>query len=133
MDNAILLKIITPTTLALECSAALVTLPGEQGVFGVLPNHAPLLASLNSGIIQITTDAKIQLKYFTYNGIAQVTSKEINILSEFIVELSTVQKTEIIEQINALSKKIEENLNATDATIINENLQKYQSLLACLD
>jgi F-type H+-transporting ATPase subunit epsilon len=43
------LKIVTPTRVVVDEEVAEVCLPGALGVLGILPGHAPLLASLRIG------------------------------------------------------------------------------------
>ena len=37
----------------------MVVAPGVEGLFGVLPRHAPLLAGLERGIVEVHEDGKI--------------------------------------------------------------------------
>ena len=46
------LKIITPQKELLSAQVSLVELPGAQGRFEVLQNHAPLISSLAAGKIR---------------------------------------------------------------------------------
>ena len=48
----ITLKIITPQKELLSAQVSLVELPGAQGRFEVLQNHAPLISSLTAGKIR---------------------------------------------------------------------------------
>ena len=43
------LKVVTPTRVVVDAEADEVGLPGALGVLGILPGHAPLLASLSIG------------------------------------------------------------------------------------
>jgi F-type H+-transporting ATPase subunit epsilon len=43
------LELATPTRLVVSAEADEVVVPGSQGYFGVLPGHAPLLATLGIG------------------------------------------------------------------------------------
>lgn len=47
------LEIVTPNGVIFDKKVKQVTLPGSEGEFGVLPNHAALVALLDSGIIEI--------------------------------------------------------------------------------
>jgi len=48
----ITLKILSPEREVLSTEAELVELPGSQGRFEVLRDHAPLISSLDAGIIR---------------------------------------------------------------------------------
>ena len=48
----ITLKIISPQREVLSAEVDLVELPGRMGRFEVLKNHAPLISSLDAGVIR---------------------------------------------------------------------------------
>jgi len=47
------LEIVTPEKLAYSGAVDAVVLPGAEGEMGVLPHHAPLLATLGIGELRI--------------------------------------------------------------------------------
>ena len=49
-------RIIKPDSTVFEGQASLLQLPGTNGLFEILENHAPLISSLASGKIRIQTD-----------------------------------------------------------------------------
>lgn len=48
------LSILTPDTSLLEEGVESVVMPGEDGLFGILAGHAPMIASVAAGIIKFT-------------------------------------------------------------------------------
>lgn len=53
------LEIVTPNGMIFDGNVKQVTLPGSEGEFGVLANHATLVSLLQAGVIVIeTTDSK---------------------------------------------------------------------------
>ena len=49
-------RIIKPDSTVFEGLASLLQLPGTNGLFEILENHAPIISSLASGKIRIQTD-----------------------------------------------------------------------------
>ena len=49
MADRLTLEVATPTRLVVADTADEVVIPGSEGYFGVLPGHAPLLATLGIG------------------------------------------------------------------------------------
>lgn len=75
------LKIITPERQIFEGEADLVQLPGSDGLFEILKNHAPMIASLGKGKVKIGNNDEYQ--YFEINGgVAEVLNNEILVLAE---------------------------------------------------
>lgn len=76
------LSIITPEKTLFAAEAAMVTIPGSEGVFGVLPKHAPFISSLKPGVITIdTVDGKQQTIEVT-GGFAEVVPERVVVLAE---------------------------------------------------
>lgn len=61
------LEIITPLEKLYSDSVDLVQLPGTKGSFEILKSHAPIVSSLEKGLIKII-DSKKQTLYFSIGG-----------------------------------------------------------------
>lgn len=51
MSEVLTLRVISPKEVVFEGPADMVGLPGTQGAFTVLHNHAPLITTLEKGLI----------------------------------------------------------------------------------
>lgn len=69
--------ILTPEKLVFRGTAESVLLPGEKGVFEVLPHHKRLMSRLLSGII-VLDGKKLAIK----RGVAKVALNEVTIIVE---------------------------------------------------
>lgn len=52
MDN-LTIKILTPEEVVFEGSAFSLVAPGQDGLFGILPSHAPMIAKLKKGYLKV--------------------------------------------------------------------------------
>lgn len=76
------LEIITPDKSVFTGEVSLVQLPGIDGSFEILNNHAPLISVLKKGKIKIK-DSKNQEQFFEVNGgVVEVLKNKILILAE---------------------------------------------------
>lgn len=69
--------ILTLQKILFEGKAKSVILPGEKGVFEVLPFHKPLLSRLFSGPVYIDAE-----RFFIRRGIAKVELNKITVIVE---------------------------------------------------
>ena len=76
------LELVTPARVMVQKAAEMVVAPGVEGLFGVLPRHAPLLSDLVRGIIEVHENGKIVNRYMIDGGLADVTPEAITILAE---------------------------------------------------
>ena len=76
------LEIITPDKKVYSGEVDSVKLPGADGSFGILNNHAPIIASLKKGTIKVT-DAKKHVENFEINGgVVEVQNNKVIVLAE---------------------------------------------------
>ncbi|MBU1014409.1 MAG: ATP synthase F1 subunit epsilon [Bacteroidetes bacterium] len=77
-----IIEIITPDRIIFSGTASLVQLPGIDGLFEILNNHAPLISVLKKGKVKIKND-KDQIEFFEIKGgVVEVLKNKILILAE---------------------------------------------------
>ncbi|MFZ4547145.1 MAG: ATP synthase F1 subunit epsilon [Bacteroidales bacterium] len=76
------IEIITPDTTIYEGEVSLAQLPGLDGSFEVLNNHAPMIAALKKGKVKVI-DAKKSTLFFEINGgVVEVLKNKLLVLAE---------------------------------------------------
>lgn len=75
------LEIVTPERLAYSDSVDAVVLPGAEGEMGVLPNHAPLLATLGVGELRIRKGGEEEF-FAIAGGFVQVRPDKVVVMAE---------------------------------------------------
>lgn len=73
-------EIVSQDRMVFEGDADIVVLPGIEGEMGILPNHAPLLTTLNFGILKVRYKGDEQ--FFTIaGGVAEIQPDIITVLA----------------------------------------------------
>lgn len=76
------IEIVTPDTTIYEGDVSLAQLPGLDGSFEILNNHAPIIAALKKGKVKVI-DSKKNTLYFDVNGgVVEVLKNKILVLAE---------------------------------------------------
>ncbi|MFW6020387.1 MAG: ATP synthase F1 subunit epsilon [Bacteroidales bacterium] len=76
------IEITTPDKTVFKGQASLVQLPGVDGLFEILENHAPMIALLGSGKMKLKDDTN-KLQYFDINGgVLEVKDNFVKVLAE---------------------------------------------------
>ena len=76
------LEIITPEQTLFTGEVSLVQLPGIDGSFEILNDHAPLISALSKGRVKVQ-DTQKQLQYFEIKGgIVKVLHNKVLLLAE---------------------------------------------------
>ena len=76
------LEIVTPDEKIFEGEAKHVQLPGKDGLFGILDNHAPIVATLKKGKIKVeATGGDIQ-HFEIGGGVVEMNNNKVIVLAE---------------------------------------------------
>lgn len=75
-------EIINPDKLIFSGDASLVQLPGKDGSFEILNNHAPLIAILKMGKVKIIDNNKNTEFFEIKGGLIEVVKNKVLILAE---------------------------------------------------
>jgi F-type H+-transporting ATPase subunit epsilon len=76
------LEIITPEKTLFEGEVNLVQLPGIDGSFEILNNHAPLVSVLKEGKIKINDESKKEQFFDIKGGVIEVLKNKVIVLAE---------------------------------------------------
>ena len=75
------LEIITPDKKLFEGEAKSLTVPGSEGLLGVLNNHAPMVASLKKGIVKVITTSETK-NFEIKGGVIEALKNKVVVLAE---------------------------------------------------
>jgi len=83
------LRVVTPTRTVVDADVDEVTLPGALGALGILPGHAPLLASLRIG--ELSYRAANRERWLALQwGFAEVAADEVTVLADVAEQPSEI-------------------------------------------
>lgn len=76
------LEIITPDKKLFEGSVKSAVFPGTEGSFGVLNNHAPMIATLKEGKVEIIEENNNKIEFAVKGGVVEVLKNNVIVLAE---------------------------------------------------
>lgn len=76
------LEIITPDKKLFEGEVKSAIFPGSEGSFGVLNNHAPMIATLKKGSIELTEENNASQSFEVKGGVVEVFKNKVIVLAE---------------------------------------------------
>lgn len=79
------LEILTPEKKIFEGEVSIATLPGADGSFQVLDNHAPLISLLKEGVIEYKDKTARHTVRIT-GGVVEVLSNKVMVLADGTVD-----------------------------------------------
>ena len=106
------LEILTPNGEIYNGEAISVTLPGEEGEFGVLADHSSLATILEAGVIDIEKEDKTVESILINWGMVQVDEQKVIVLVEGAVAIRGENESAVakaLEDAKALIESIKDN------------------------
>jgi len=104
-------ELVTPSRVMISRAVEMVVIPAKEGLMGVLPRHAPVLAGLSRGIVEIHEGGKVVDRVMIDGGLADVGGETVTILAERAVNLSQVTSQELSERAQSATQAEAEFLN----------------------
>lgn len=81
-------ELVAPESLLISAEVDEVTLPGAEGQFQVLPGHAPVLALLHPGIVEVKGGEAGSKRIFIDGGFCDVSQNGCSVLAESAVDVA---------------------------------------------
>ena len=106
MADKLHFELVCPEKLLMSTDVDMVVVPGTEGDFGVLPQHAPVVSTLRTGIIEVHNGAGGAEKLLVVGGFAEVNPQGLTILAEFAKPLSEVDKTSYEAELKDLQEDV---------------------------
>jgi F-type H+-transporting ATPase subunit epsilon len=128
-------ELVSPERLLLSQPVDMVVVPGSEGLFGVLIGHAPLIATMKPGVIDVWDGGKITERIFVAGGFAEVTPERCVVLAETAKPVAELDRAAVIERIEEL-KNVADLARSTGGAAgggILAELESNQAMLAAID
>lgn len=111
MTNKFDFELVSPEKKLLSEPATMVVVPGEEGDFGVLVNHAATVSSIRPGILEVHNDNQDDIKkIFVAGGFVDVTPTSCTLLAEEAILLDDLKQ----EELETSLKNLQEDLGLVD-------------------
>jgi F-type H+-transporting ATPase subunit epsilon len=106
MAEGLKIEIVSPERLVLSEVVTSVTVPGTEGYFTVMNDHAPFMTTLRSGFITVNGLNGQDAIFFVKGGFADVSTEGLTILAEQSAPLSEFDHADLQAQIKAAETEL---------------------------
>jgi F-type H+-transporting ATPase subunit epsilon len=126
MADMLHLELVTPQRKLFDIETPWVIIPGSSGELGILPQHVPLLTTIDSGVLRWSRDGKEQ-RVAVHYGYAQVSGDRVTVLVEMAERREDIDKARLA----AAAERARKELRARPDEKGEETRQKkYEAKLA---
>ena len=121
-EQLIKTQIISPDKEIYDGSPEMVVLPGEDGDFAAMYEHAPLITFLRPGKIQVFSKLeKEKLDYFVSGGFVKIQGNNCIVMVDYIKKINEINVKDNEKKISDLLLKLDkENNSINKDSIISE-------------
>lgn len=92
-------ELVSPARLLMSGSVAQVTVPGAEGDFTVLANHAPMVSALKPGVLVVTKASGEPERIFVRGGFAEVNADGLTVLAEEAIPVADIQPGQLAQAV----------------------------------
>jgi len=123
------LEIVSPERLIISETVRSVVVPGADGYFTVLGEHAPLMTTLKPGFITVEDNAGVSHVYYVRGGFADVSPEGLTILAEEARPVSEFRREDIEALIASGMTDLEAAATAEEQMRLQSEIDAWRNLL----
>jgi F-type H+-transporting ATPase subunit epsilon len=125
-------ELVSPERLMFSGQVESVVVPGTEGAFTVLKDHAPLMSTLKPGIVEIAETASKTQRLFVRGGFADVSPTGLTILAEQAIPVEELDAARIELQIKDAGEDVADAKSDEARRLANEKLEQLREVRAAL-
>jgi F-type H+-transporting ATPase subunit epsilon len=99
-------ELVSPQRLLLSEAVDMVVVPGAEGDFGVLAEHAPVISTVRPGVITVFQGNAVSARIFVAGGFAEVTPERCTVLAEEAERLNEIDRAAVEGQIRVMREDL---------------------------
>ena len=123
MASTFKFELVSPEHMLMSANADAVVVPGADGDFTVLSGHAPVIAMLRPGVIDIAAEGK-KSRMFVKSGFAEVDPERLTILAQTAYNVEEMSQQFIATELAAAEESSasakDDDTKAAAETLIGE-------------
>jgi F-type H+-transporting ATPase subunit epsilon len=101
-------ELVSPEKQLVSGEASAVLIPGTEGYFQVLADHAPTMSTIKPGVIEVSMADGDTTKYVVFGGFADVSPRGLTILAEHAVNVEDINSDDIKKRIQDAKEDVED-------------------------
>lgn len=129
MADGVKLEIVSPERLMISELTRSVTVPGTEGYFTVMGEHAPLMTTLRPGFVTAMTSAGVSHVFYVKGGFADVSPDGLTILAEEARSGADFSRTEVEALIAAAQAALDAAATPENKGAAQTELDNWKNLL----
>ncbi len=127
LNMALHFELVSPEKLVFSGEVEQVDVPGIEGDFGVLENHAPTVATLRPGILTVHGAGGAQ-QIVVLGGFAEVSASGLTVLAEVAESVVDIDRATVTTRISELEQRIAKTEPGSELDKLITRLDHYKEV-----
>ena len=123
-------QIISPESEIYEGNTEMIVLPGEDGDFAAMYEHAPLITFLRPGKVEVfSKEEKEKINFFVSGGFVKIQNNSCIVMVDYIRKTDDIDVKENEKKISKLLMKVEQEQDQSikDSLLLDIDLLKSEN------
>jgi F-type H+-transporting ATPase subunit epsilon len=129
-EGKVAFELVSPERLLLSEEVDMVVVPGEEGDFGVLVRHAPLISTLRPGVIKVHDGGSVTEQIFVAGGFAEVTPQRCTVLAEEAVPVGEIDRAKAEQRLSDARDDLLDAKDAIEKAAAERQIKVAEAMLA---
>ncbi len=125
-------ELVSPDKVLFSGPARAVVLPGNEGDFQVLTDHAPVMTSVRPGVVAIDDANGRHIRIFVRGGFAEVSSLGLTLLAETAIPFEDLSAEELGQEIRNAEEDVAD-ASEDQKRLAQERLDRLRELKDAMD
>lgn len=125
-------ELVSPEKLLFSGEVESVVVPGSEGAFTVLKDHAPVMSTLKPGIVEIAESASKKARLFVRGGFADVAASGLTILAEQAIPVEELDAGRVGAEIKNAEEDLADARSDEGRRVAKEKLDQLNELKTAL-
>lgn len=125
-------ELVSPERLLFSGEVEAVVVPGAEGQFTVLKDHAPVMTTLKAGVVEVDENASRKQRLFVRGGFADVATSGLTILAEQAIPLDDLDSAKLAQEIKNAEEDVADATVEEARRLASEKLDQLRELKAAL-
>jgi F-type H+-transporting ATPase subunit epsilon len=120
-------ELVSPEKLLFSGDVQQVDVPGIEGDFGVLADHAPMVTTLRPGVLTVHGQSGAQ-KIVVLGGFAEVSSAGLTVLADHAEAVENIDRSVVATRIDELERRIAKTEPGSELDKLITRLDHYKNV-----
>lgn len=121
-------ELVSPERRLMSEEVEMVVVPGTEGDFGVLKDHAPFISTIRPGYIDVTKVGGDTVKIFIEGGFADTGPKGLTVLADRAVPAGELDRDELLRSIKDLEEDVADAADDAARAALTEKLEHLRTI-----